>query len=206
MGTRNLTLVILDGKTKIAQYGQWDGYPAGQGKTALEFLQRQHKKDNYKAFKEVVSKLRWLTNAEAKKLDAQKDPYKKHPYLSRDVCAKILETVMTKVATDVIVYESKNYDRIDVPFDSVLGLVDETQFAGDSLFCEWAYVVDFDKETFEVYKGFNTRRLGKAQRFYPLQEKPTVGHSGNAYYPVRLLKKYFLSDLPKLEDFLLLGK
>jgi len=38
MGTRNLTMVISDGKTKIAQYGQWDGYPSGQGADILAFL------------------------------------------------------------------------------------------------------------------------------------------------------------------------
>ena len=27
MGTRNLTVVYLDGQYKVAQYGQWDGYP-----------------------------------------------------------------------------------------------------------------------------------------------------------------------------------
>lgn len=31
MGTRNLTAVYLDGQYKVAQYGQWDGYPEGQG-------------------------------------------------------------------------------------------------------------------------------------------------------------------------------
>jgi len=29
MGTRNLTIVTSNGKTKVAQYGQWDGYPGG---------------------------------------------------------------------------------------------------------------------------------------------------------------------------------
>ena len=38
MGTRNLTMVIHEKKPVIAQYGQWDGYPAGQGTTVLEFL------------------------------------------------------------------------------------------------------------------------------------------------------------------------
>ena len=40
MGTRNLTMVISNGKTKVAQYGQWDGYPDGQGMTALSTLKR----------------------------------------------------------------------------------------------------------------------------------------------------------------------
>lgn len=31
MGTRNLTCVVLDGEFKVAQYGQWDGYPEGSG-------------------------------------------------------------------------------------------------------------------------------------------------------------------------------
>jgi len=38
MGTRNLTVVIYKGKPCIAQYGQWDGYPQGQGYTILDFL------------------------------------------------------------------------------------------------------------------------------------------------------------------------
>jgi hypothetical protein len=39
MGTRNLTVVKnLEGTTKIALYGQWDGYPSYSGIKALEFL------------------------------------------------------------------------------------------------------------------------------------------------------------------------
>lgn len=37
MGTRNLTMVMVDGVYKVAQYGQWDGYPSGQGITVFIF-------------------------------------------------------------------------------------------------------------------------------------------------------------------------
>ena len=38
MGTKNLTCVYCNGAYRVAQYGQWDGYPDGQGITALTFL------------------------------------------------------------------------------------------------------------------------------------------------------------------------
>ena len=38
MGTQNLTSVWFEGKYRIAQYGQFDGYPSGQGLTVLHFL------------------------------------------------------------------------------------------------------------------------------------------------------------------------
>lgn len=31
MGTRNLTVIIQNGKPVVAQYGQWDGYFSGAG-------------------------------------------------------------------------------------------------------------------------------------------------------------------------------
>lgn len=38
MGTRNITSVILDGKQRVCQYCQWDGYPTWAGARILEFL------------------------------------------------------------------------------------------------------------------------------------------------------------------------
>ena len=38
MGTRHLICAHKDGKYPIAQYGQWDGYPEGQGVDVLSFL------------------------------------------------------------------------------------------------------------------------------------------------------------------------
>lgn len=49
MGTRNLTIVKLDGEYKVAQYGQWDGYPGGQGLRCLSFLRLLMDPEKFKA-------------------------------------------------------------------------------------------------------------------------------------------------------------
>lgn len=38
MGTRHIIKVLKNGKTWISQYGQWDGYPTGQGEDVIAFL------------------------------------------------------------------------------------------------------------------------------------------------------------------------
>lgn len=63
MGTRHLTLVQHNNEMKVAQYGQWDGYPKGQGKTVLEFLH----KANMDKFKKQLAKVRFTTNVEKDK-------------------------------------------------------------------------------------------------------------------------------------------
>ena len=60
MGTRHLTIVKLGNKVKVAQYGQWDGYPSGQGKTIAKFLNSES--FNLAQFKEEVTKLEWANN------------------------------------------------------------------------------------------------------------------------------------------------
>lgn len=188
MGTRNLTMVIRKQKPVIAQYGQWDGYPSGQGSKVLEFL----KTADLEKFEKKLDNVRFMNEEDEKQMkiflksidaedgwmnDEQADKYyKAYPYMSRNICAIILD----------LVYESNR---------EVL-LNDQTEFAEDSLFCEWAYVIDLDKKVLECYKGFNKRPLGKTQRFKYL-EKPN-----SEYYPVRCVKKYKFSKLPELEKFI----
>ena len=56
MGTRNLTIVFMDGKYRVAQYGQWDGYPEGQGLTCLRFVRDQM---NEKYFRDALSRIKY---------------------------------------------------------------------------------------------------------------------------------------------------
>lgn len=185
MGTRNLTMVIHQQGPKIAQYGQWDGYPSGQGSTALRFLFKMMNENKLDEFKKRLESLRWITKEEGEKLDAMDDWKSKYPYLSRDAGADILNAVLFN---QMWVSEGIS-GRKEIPVE-VEFLSDAREFAGDSLFCEWAYVIDLDNETFEIYEGFNQQPLNESDRFFSLQKE------GEKYKPVRLVKSYSLRDLP----------
>lgn len=186
MGTRNLTMVIKDKKPVVAQYGQWDGYPSGQGITVLNFLKNR----SLNKFKKKLDLLRFATDEDQKTLDdflesigckdgcmnlEQASKYhQRFPLLTRDIGDEILYLVLTlKTPTFII---------------------DSSDFAKDSLFCEWGYVIDLDNETFEVYSGFNEKPLKKGERFYESK-------NDDGYYPISLVKKYSLNDLPSPRTF-----
>lgn len=188
MGTRNLEVVILNDEVRVGQYCQWDGFPDSQGMTALHFLRDKMNKEQ---FIQKVQQSSFLTEEEHRAMwvacgaspdsdfvsyDVSKKFAEKYPHLHRDCGAKIFEIIQEN--------------------ESGIKLQNSVDFAGDSLFCEWAYVVDLDNNTFEVYQGFNQSPLTEKDRFYFLQ-KPN-----SEYYPVKMLKSYSLNNLPTDEDFL----
>lgn len=198
MGTRNLTMVIHQGKTRVAQYGQWDGYVEGQGHTILEFLKRLKKNKTTESFKKHLLKVKFIDEKKRLEIDAfiegigskngwldmeqSAKLHKAYPLLSRDNGAEILE----------LVHKEKNPDNLWVN--------DSTNFAADSLFCEYAYVIDFDKNVLEVYKGFVKTPLGKNQRFNFLNEiaEKDRDNERDIYYPVRMAASFSLTKLPSL--------
>ncbi len=122
MGTRNSTLVKLDGEIKVAQYGQWDGYPTGQGQTIQDFL----KKVDIKDFKEKVKILRPITKEETEEVNNTPNWQKEYPYLSRDAGADVLNMIAD---------------------GKVKFLVLDPDFINDSLLCEYWYELNLNEET-----------------------------------------------------------
>lgn len=186
MGTRHMIAVVNDGEYRVAQYGQWDGYPSGQGVSVLNFLSS----GNVEALKANSLKCSFISEEKYKELtkdyadtDANKF-FQKYPQFSRDTSSDILELIANA--------------------DSGLQLWDDYNFAADSLFCEWAYVIDFDKNTFEVYEGFNQTPLEAHERFFGMVcERYADKKSSDVYHPVKLKKVFSLLDLPTTEEFLL---
>jgi len=184
MGTRHLIQVVANGKTLVSQYGQWDGYPESCGVGILEFLRPislDFFQNEMEKFKQACLECRQIDKAGIAKVEADKNWSESYPHLSRDCSFKVLELIYRKGVRELSL---------------------DLEFMKDSLFCEWAYVIDFDKNTFEVYKGFNTRKLAKSARFYGDGKPGYTTGNGRNYYPVRLLLKYTLFDLPTSEQFI----
>lgn len=189
MGTRNLTIVKHKEEYKVAQYGQWDGYPSGQGVTVLKFAHSLGAINTLLEFTRKVDAVRVASVAYVESINKRidsgelEDWTKEYPELSRDTCADILQIIM----------------------DRPLGITlkDDINFAADSLFCEWAYVIDLDDGTFEVYSGFNKTPLKPEDRFYNLTDIRPQNY-GEDFYPIKLYPGaiWSLQTLPSQEEFL----
>ena len=181
MGTRHLVIAVIDGETKVAQYGQWDGYPTGQGARICKFF-RDHLQQDID-YNEFVNKLRQIDLMDderyhdyLKRIDAEKDErfLERNPQFSRDTSSGVLDLIRLS--------------------DPQLALHDSIGFASDSLMCEWAYVLDFDKGVMEIYHGFNEQPLAETERFHHMTEV-AMEESDGKYYPIRWIGAMPISQL-----------
>ena len=167
MGTRHLIIVKYANKVKVAQYGQWDGYPTGQGTDIAVFLKKINKPTTLKAFKKKVARLQFMDDAAVSKLwdkflpvkyatsrtpdelkyvsmDVANKFYVQYPELSREAGANVLNMIND---------------------GKVLYLMDSSLFLKDKLFCEYAYEIDLTKKKVTVYTGGEHLRTYKFSEF-----------------------------------------
>lgn len=193
MGTRNLTVIKSGGEFKVAQYGQWDGYPAGKGVDLLAVLRGT----TVEQLREAVTRVVQLTSPEIKSLWAsigatgdwvsmeKSNEFKKlYPSLHRDNGGpEFLKLLLSGTQ-----YVPHYFDL---------------KFASDSLMCEWCYVIDLDEGVLDVYRGFNAEPLGPKERFAFLESeiRTEKSLSGETYHPVKFLSSFLLDHLPTDREF-----
>lgn len=165
MGTRGLTLVSdREGHFRIAQYGQWDHYPSGQGATVLEFARD---KEKLACLELSLPKCYWLNQEELEAITrnyANEDGWMSieegerfsadWPTLTRDTGAGILEIV------------ANASDRVP--------LWDDSLFASDTVWCEGIYHINFG--TWKLHANYNDVEVS-----FDLDNLPTVEEFLNAF-------------------------
>lgn len=144
MGTRHVVTVILDGAVKVAQYGQWDGYPTYTGVKIQEFLRAV----NLNVFSDKIAKVSWYTKDEINaawkdagaddsgwvSMDVSNRLEKKHPELSRNTGVDVLWLIAQ---------------------GKVNKLSDQSDFTKDTVWCEYHYVIDLDNQAVAIYSSGN---------------------------------------------------
>jgi hypothetical protein len=71
-------------------------------------------------------------------------------------------------------------------YSEVGKMIDSESFLGDSLFCEWAYIINTNTKKLEIYKGFQTSKpKGRYRDIEPYGD----------YYGVSLIKSIPLEDV-----------
>ena len=129
MGTRHYQTVINKaGETKVAQYGQFDGYPSGQGIDVLTFL-RGSDLDEYE---KQVNKLYPITKEELSLIDDNPKWELLYPHLNRECGGKIHGLILQGKVKSVHLTSQQDANR----------------------WCEGFYTIDFSKGVFitEYYK------------------------------------------------------
>lgn len=131
MGTRHRQAVITkEGEMKIQQYGQWDGYPDGQGKDILNYLRN----GNLDKYQENLNKVPLINDEQIDEVNKDSNWTKNYPYLSRDCGSNIHQMI----------------EDGDVKF------VQHTDLEECEKWCEGFYTIDFQKGVF-VTEYYNNK-------------------------------------------------
>ena len=159
MGTRHIIKVIKNGEVKINQYGQWDGYPEGQGERILKFFKN---KKRVSSLHKKLDRVRFLDDTRDNDFIEKFDnPQTRTPemsdwydtYIHRDLGAMILTTVTNSKDKEILLMNSGAY-------------------IGD-IWIQWEYEIDLDKNTLKVSScgmkqslTFQLDNLPKPKEFY----------------------------------------
>lgn len=75
-------------------------------------------------------------------------------------------------------------------------MINSIDFIMDSLFCEYAYIINLDDNMLEFYTGF--QHVPQEGNRYGT-ESTYEGHDGTKYYPCKLLKTFSLNEIDDVD-------
>jgi hypothetical protein len=181
MGTRGMIGVRINGQDK-AHYKQFDCYPTAQGVELLAQLRQIHKEHGWGWLKEHAAVLRCVTT-ETIATPEEIETFKQYAN------TKVSSQQITEWYVLLRELQGELYTTLKAGV-----ILDQHKFIVDSLFCEWAYLVNVDEMTIEIYKGFQKEPHSKGRY--------TTKEPDEEYYPCALVATYKLDDLPTDSVFL----
>lgn len=178
MNTKSLTGVRYSGIDKLS-LNQFEGQPTGVGVAVARELSTM-----FVDYRSGITLLRrWARNLRMVKASDKPTPSERVQYKA---------ALDSSVSTGTDWYSQLRRDQGTIVQRLIRGVAtDDADFANNGLCCEWAYIVNLDYETFEVYRGNSlTRGFG---RYALAATAPT-----NGFWPINLIATW---RLPEHADF-----
>lgn len=183
MGTRGLLAFHVDGQTK-ASYMHWGAHPGDVGLTVLQYLRGT-------PLDEMTAQVRALRVVSNDVPPTQEQAAALAQYADRSV----------GVPGELGWYQLLRATQGNPAITLEAGYIEDSfDFGQDSLFCEWAFVVDLDAGNLDAYEGFNT-----AVEPVGLWAGLPTADKREEYKPITRVASFPLSDLPSNQDFLKIG-
>lgn len=179
MGTRGAIGFKLDQK-EVIFYNHWDSYPDGLGQDMVDYVRSV---SDWNAIRDQV------TAFEAVDRDQK-------PTAEQKAWAHKLGTVNLSVSerSENDWYCLTHAAQGDIALQLELGFGElGNDFPRDSLFCEYAYIINLDTMELEFYEGFNENR--EAEGRYARGDDEDFARHG--YAGVRLVGEAPLDDIPE---------
>jgi hypothetical protein len=176
MGTRGAYGFVLNGR-EIATYNHYDSYPEGLGVEVLGFVSETSDKE----LRQIAEGIE-LVDESFKPTKEQVEACKEWTDLG----------VSNQSVEDWYCLLRKAQGNFLALKNGLRFMIDSSTFLLDSLFCEWAYLINLDTGKLEVYEGFNKNPLaaGRYAQFTVDREL--------RYYGVALLDEVPFEEARKL--------
>ena len=180
MGTRGACGFYSQGTEKVT-YNHYDSYPVGLGNQMIEYLDTKDR--DIDEIRKDFDKIQLVKETSR--------PSKKQIKICRNAGLSDL-TVSDKEITDW--YCLMRLAQGDLTQNVQSGLmIDSREFLYDSLFCEWAYIINIDNSLLEVYKG-DQKSAGEGR-----YSNRKSSNSLSEYYGVTLVAELDIKEIKTLD-------
>ena len=181
MGTRGLYGFRKNGEDKLT-YNHFDSYPDWLGKQVVEFCKNTSIEEMNTIFDRIV-----LVDEDAKPTKEQIE--KCFKYYNGEVSTQSMDDwycLLRNAQGELNVYKC-----------GLEYMIDNHEFIKNSLFCEYAYIINLDTNCLEFYLGFQKEP-------YPSNRYGTEEYRG--YYPCKMVTYYPIEpefmDNSSIEDYI----
>lgn len=171
MGTRGCYGFYKDGVTK-ATYNHFDSYIGGLGKDILDFIENT----SIPIMNKIFDKIELVRENDIPTIEQIEN------------CQKFTDLeVSNKSIMDFYCLLRNAQGDLNAYKTDLKYMIDSKEFLGNSLFCEYGYIINLDKNVLEFYKGFNKVPQNNRYSKYASKEEE--------YKECKLLAEYPLTEI-----------